>query len=87
MHEPHTHLIYTHTTQHIAAQSSHKHASSRVIFSKKMKIFHKPYIQNKSKLTLKAKEGPNRAARKLEPTQQEKHMRAATNPDFLSKQM
>lgn len=33
------------------------------------------------KLTLKAIQGPNRAARKLEPTQQEKHMRPGTSPD------
>jgi len=39
----------------------------------------------KKNLTFKAREDPSRTARKLEPTQQEKHIRAATNPDFLSK--
>jgi hypothetical protein len=37
----------------------------------------------KKNLTFKAREDPSRTARKLEPTQQEKHIRAATNPDSL----
>ena len=73
---------------HEARAHTHTHTDAHALINtllQKENFFR--FRQKRKNQAFTAREGPNRSAKTLEPTQQAKHMRAATNPDFLSKQM